>query len=51
MSRSGIERPRAFAHQVQGQRLQPEAFKMVRTISDVVDALHALVTSGGTVDA
>lgn len=34
-----------------GQRLQPEAFKMVRTISDVVDALHALVTTGGTVDA
>lgn len=34
-----------------GQRLQPEAFKMVRTIGDVVDALHALVTNDGTVDA
>ena len=26
-----------------GRRLQPEAFKSVRTVSDVVDALHALV--------
>jgi acyl carrier protein len=33
-----------------GQRLQPEAFKMVRTVSDVVDALHLLVT-GGMADA
>ncbi|MES2091248.1 MAG: acyl carrier protein [Pseudomonadota bacterium] len=33
-----------------GQRLQPEVFKTVRTISDVVDALHTLV-SGGAVDA
>lgn len=33
-----------------GQRLQPEVFKTVRTISDVVDALHTLVSSG-TVDA
>ncbi len=29
-----------------GQRLQPEVFKTVRTISDVVDALHTLVSSG-----
>ena len=34
-----------------GQRLQPEAFKMVRTISDVVDALYALVAGGETADA
>jgi acyl carrier protein len=26
-----------------GRRLQPEAFKSVRTIGDVVDALHGLV--------
>lgn len=34
-----------------GQRLQPEAFKMVRTVGDVVDALHAIVVGAGTVDA
>ncbi len=27
-----------------GKRLQPEAFKTVRTIQDVVDAIHALAT-------
>jgi acyl carrier protein len=27
-----------------GQRLQPEAFKSVRTVSDVVDALFQLMT-------
>ena len=27
-----------------GRRLQPEAFKSVRTVQDVVDALHSLVT-------
>jgi len=26
-----------------GKRLQPEAFKSVRTVQDVVDALHPLV--------
>ena len=26
-----------------GRRLQPEAFKSVRTVQDVVDALHGLV--------
>ena len=26
-----------------GKRLQPEAFKSVRTVQDVVDALHGLV--------
>lgn len=26
-----------------GKRLQPEAFKSVRTVQDVVDALHALM--------
>jgi acyl carrier protein len=26
-----------------GKRLQPEAFKSVRTVQDVVDALHALL--------
>ncbi len=26
-----------------GKRLQPEAFKSVRTVSDVVDALHAML--------
>jgi len=26
-----------------GRRLQPEAFKTVRTVQDVVDALHGLV--------
>lgn len=26
-----------------GRRLQPEAFKSVRTVQDVVDALHALL--------
>jgi acyl carrier protein len=34
-----------------GQRLQPEAFKTVRTIGDVVDALHKLLVGAGTVDA
>ncbi len=33
-----------------GQRLQPEVFKSVRTVGDVVDALQALL-SGGPVDA
>ena len=28
-----------------GKRLQPEAFKSVRTVQDVVDALHELVNS------
>jgi len=28
-----------------GKRLQPEAFKSVRTVQDVVDALHSLVSS------
>lgn len=27
--------------QLTGKRLQPEAFKSVRTVSDVVDAIHA----------
>lgn len=27
-----------------GQRLQPEAFKMVRTVGDVADALYQLVS-------
>jgi acyl carrier protein len=27
-----------------GKRLQPEAFKSVRTVQDVVDALHTLTT-------
>ncbi|MGA0609001.1 acyl carrier protein [Caldimonas sp. KR1-144] len=26
-----------------GRRLQPEAFKSVRTVQDVVDALHGLI--------
>lgn len=29
-----------------GQRLQPEVFKLVRTVSDVVDALHLLIIDG-----
>ncbi len=28
-----------------GKRLQPEAFKAVRTVQDVVDALHMLIHS------
>ncbi|RZU03003.1 acyl carrier protein [Rivibacter subsaxonicus] len=28
-----------------GKRLQPEAFKSVRTVQDVVDALHGLIHS------
>ena len=28
-----------------GKRLQPEAFKAVRTVQDVVDALHTLIHS------
>jgi acyl carrier protein len=28
-----------------GRRLQPEAFKSVRTVQDVVDALHGLIHS------
>lgn len=28
-----------------GKRLQPDAFKSVRTVQDVVDALHNLVSS------
>ncbi len=31
-----------------GQRMKPEAFKMVRTVGDVVDALYALVVEGET---
>ena len=34
-----------------GQRLKPEAFKSVRTIGDVVDAVHALVSDGAPQDA
>lgn len=34
-----------------GQRLKPEAFKSVRTIGDVVDAVHALVSDGASLDA
>ena len=34
-----------------GQRLKPEAFKSVRTIGDVVDAVHALVSDGASQDA
>ncbi len=30
-----------------GKRLQPEAFKNVRTLQDVVDALHALISQPG----
>ncbi len=29
--------------QLTGKRLQPEAFKSVRTVQDVVDALHTLL--------
>jgi acyl carrier protein len=31
---------------VVGRRLQPEAFKEVRTVQDVVDALHAVLQAG-----
>ena len=34
-----------------GKRLKPEAFKSVRTIGDVVDAVHALVIDGASLDA
>lgn len=30
-----------------GKRLQPEVFKQVRTVQDVVDALHTLIHSDG----
>lgn len=30
-----------------GKRLQPEAFKAVRTVQDVVDALYTLIHSDG----
>lgn len=30
-----------------GKRLQPEAFKAVRTVQDVVDALHTLIHADG----
>lgn len=30
-----------------GKRLQPEAFKSVRTLQDVVDALHGLISNPG----
>ena len=30
-----------------GKRLQPEAFKSVRTLQDVVDALHTLISQPG----
>ncbi len=29
-----------------GKRLQPDAFKSVRTVQDVVDALHGLLDEG-----
>lgn len=31
---------------VVGRRLQPEAFKEVRTVQDVVEALHAVLQAG-----
>lgn len=31
-----------------GKRLQPEAFKLVRTVQDVVDALHTLMNDGSS---
>lgn len=31
-----------------GKRLQPEVFKSVRTVQDVVDALHGLLHDGPT---
>ena len=31
-----------------GRRLEPEAFKSVRTVGDVVDALHKLLDSATT---
>jgi acyl carrier protein len=34
-----------------GQRLKPEAFKSVRTIGDVVDAVHAIVSDGDPLGA
>jgi len=34
-----------------GQRLQPEAFKTVRTVGDVVDALHRLTAGHEAADA
>jgi len=34
-----------------GKRLKPEAFKSVRTIGDVVDAVYALVSDGASLDA
>lgn len=33
-----------------GKRLQPEAFKAVRTIQDVIDALQGLLQAGAEVD-
>jgi len=30
-----------------GRRLQPDAFKSVRTVQDVVDAVHQLMQAGG----
>lgn len=33
-----------------GKRLQPEAFKAVRTIQDVIDALQGLLKAGAEVD-
>lgn len=34
-----------------GKRLQPEAFKAVRTLQDVIDALQGLIKSGADVGA
>ena len=31
-----------------GKRLQPDAFKSVRTVQDIVDALHALVNDSAS---
>lgn len=33
-----------------GRRLTPDAFKSVRTVGDVVDALHGLVTTDATAE-
>ena len=33
--------------QLTGKKINPETFKQVRTIQDVVDAIHSLVEDGG----
>ncbi|MDR3414686.1 MAG: acyl carrier protein [Nevskia sp.] len=37
--------------EITGRKIQPEIFKNVRTVADVVEAVHSLGLSGATLDS